>query len=425
MKVIRLWIALSLLLAGGSFPVPANAQALRASWWDRAPVETSRFYTIKSDLAREETKRWAAHLDRMYEEYARRMANLEPRAPEKLNVMLFASQEEFLFTLRARYGIDGTGSGGMFFVNDRGSGLALWLENLSAQRVAHVVQHEGFHQFAYSRFGADLPVWVNEGLAEFFGQSVLFGSDFVIGQALPETVREVREAIAAGSTVSFRALLGMSPAEWNEYVRLGTASVLYAQSWSMVHFLVYADEARYREPFERYLRLLNDGVPSEAAFVRIFGEDIVAFEKRWRAYASDAQPGAFVSALARLEFLAEGALELARRGESPGTIDLLVERLRQIAFERTVTHHGRAARYSANDGDLTKLTSDHLCRKDPVLALTKPRPRGSSERDRQQEQAMPTPHGILTENLGPFDLRVHWERDRRSGALRYEIRRAG
>jgi hypothetical protein len=34
----------------------------------------------------------------------------------------------------------------------------------------HVVQHEGFHQFVAQVIRGDMPIWANEGLAEYFGE---------------------------------------------------------------------------------------------------------------------------------------------------------------------------------------------------------------------------------------------------------------
>ena len=39
----------------------------------------------------------------------------------------------------------------------------------------HTVQHEGFHQFAHAVIGGDIPTWLNEGLAEYFGEALFTG----------------------------------------------------------------------------------------------------------------------------------------------------------------------------------------------------------------------------------------------------------
>ena len=49
----------------------------------------------------------------------------------------------------------------------------------------HVVQHEGFHQFAHFVIRGELPTWLNEGIAEYFGESVFTGDGFVSGVIPP------------------------------------------------------------------------------------------------------------------------------------------------------------------------------------------------------------------------------------------------
>lgn len=189
----------------------------------------------------------------------------------------------------------------------------------------------------------------------------------------------------------------------------------------MVHFLVYGDGGRYQEPFERYLRLLNGGVASEEAFVRVFGPDIDAFEERWTVFATAARPSAFVTALERIEFLAEGALELSRRGESPDSLDGLRERLDAIGFTLQVEKHGRIIELGASDGRNFEIPADDLVDRAPRF-VTKPRRAGrTSRRLRMLEDEHPTPPEIATKDLEPHDLAVRWRRDRKSGALRYEI----
>jgi len=145
------------------------------SWWSGLrprPRGRSAQYWVKTDLPAEQANTLAQHLNLMHAEYAAHLASLPARAPTPLNVLLFADREDYLETLRLRYGIHAAGTGGMFFVNPSGTALALWTGDLSRRRALHVLRHEGFHQFGYSRFGTDLPLWVNEGLAELFGASV-------------------------------------------------------------------------------------------------------------------------------------------------------------------------------------------------------------------------------------------------------------
>jgi hypothetical protein len=398
----------------------------RGSWSDRTPALWSKFYLIKTDLPLGEARSYGRHLDRMYEQYARRLADLPPRTKEELNVYIFAKRDDYLETMLSRFRIDARGTGGMFFVKSTGSGLAFWTGSLPVRRIHHVIQHEGFHQFAYSRFGADLPTWVNEGLAEFFGEAVLIGDRLVLGQSTPRVIETVRSAIASDRSIPFDHMLGMSLDQWNTRLGGEQAALLYHQAWSMVHFLVYGEGARFQPPFERYLRLVNSGLASEPAFVRVFGADVGAFERRWKAYAREARPAAFVTALERIEFLAEGAMAATRSDhesdEDPvTTLAELRAKLRAIQFTHTLDHHGRSDLVTAADDANFEIPVIDENGPAPRFVVEPTKHRRLTRRQRFLLERHPTPPAIRTENLRPRDLAVRWIHDQETGEVRYRI----
>lgn len=425
-RIPRAWsvlsaIALVFLFAAGNTAHAQQQRKAQLSWWDRAPEQKLGHYWIKSDLPAAETRRLARHLNLMYSEYSKRLASLPVRNEELLNVLIFERREDYLLTLRARYGVDGTGSGGMFFVTPSGSGLAFWTEGLPARRIEHVIQHEGFHQFAYSRFGPDLPIWANEGLAEFFGESVVVGTTLVLGQNNPRVLAAVKDAIERNEYVPFEQMLSMTPASWSTAVRNGNASLQYHQAWSMVHFLVYGDGGRYVNAFETYLRHLNVGLPSDEAFRRAFGNDIAAFENRWKQYALAAKPSSFLSAMERIEFLAEGMLELRRRNIFPETLEQVREELRRIEFTHTIEVHGVEVTLKAEDDALFEIPKDDLCKAQPAFTVEKVNAAKLPIRQRVAEQNNPSPPLLGTADLRPRSLRVKWLRNEDNTAFSYEI----
>lgn len=422
----------TLLTASGS--VAAASQSTRGgarspqqavgTWWDRtAPplgrkLPTSRYYSIRSDLPAADTKAYADHLDIMYDEFARRLVNttgLKRRSPEFPNVLMFAKQQDYLDTLRTQFGINGTGSGGMFFVTPRGAGLAFWVEGLPRQRVHHVVQHEGFHQFAYAFFGNELPPWLNEGLAEFFGESVVEGKRVIVGQASPQAVGTVRAAVEQGKHIPFPDLLLMDSARWNGNVQgqSATARIQYPQSWSMVHFLVYADDGRYEPMFSDMLRRLNNGVKPLDALKQSYSLDsdaeVAEFESRWRKYAVALQPGAYVSARGRLEFLAEGLREVWGKGSRPGTLEELKAAMREAKFRFTASAHGYSITMDAAEDANFEVPDDAVNSKPAVIELVAQKPpKGAKQKKLEAEH--PTPPMLRTRNLRPNDVGIQWTR---------------
>lgn len=394
-----------------SVAVAQDELPITAPWHQRMQVIRSNHYLIHTDLTEDETRAYARHLDIVYRAYVKRLSSLRQRAPQSLNVYLFAKRDDYLRTLESQFGIDGTGSGGMFFVNPRGNGLAIWTEGLPRRRVEHVIQHEGFHQVAFALFGGELPVWANEGLAEFFGEGVVVGNELVIGQSSPRTLQALRDAIENNQVIPFRTMLTLSGQAWNANVTSGNARLQYQQAWSMVHFLVYGDGGRYQEAFERYLRFLNMGNQSLDAWIKAFGNaDLTSFERRWAEFVREAKPSAFLTALERAEFLAAGLNELQQRGEYPATFDEMRAKLEEIGFKYSIEQHGIVSVYEASDASLFEIPMDDLAKQQPVFIVEKPRRRTNSFREHRLEEEHPTPAEIRTDHLRPHNLRVVWHR---------------
>ncbi|MFO0827134.1 MAG: DUF1570 domain-containing protein [Phycisphaerales bacterium] len=406
----------SLVVRGGS----GDDRQLEASWWVRTSgrdgQSRSRFYRIRSDLSPQETQLYADRLDLMYQEYKRRIGALPQRTAEVNDVFMFRRQSDYVNTLREQFGLNGVGSGGMFFTSPAGSGLAFFTENLPRSRVFHVIQHEGFHQYAFSRFGHDLPPWVNEGIAEFFGESVVVDGTVVIGQTSERSLKTLQAAIAAGKFLRFRDLITMNGDRWNANVTGGNAALQYMQAWSMVHFLVYGDGGKYQGAFEKYLALLNRSVAPYDAFVQAFGtDDIDSFEQRWLEHAKTARPSAFVTALERIEFLAEGLRTLSDKGTIPKSLDELQTALKDAKFTTTVGGIGatfdKPIVLSADDDTNFQIPDDDLSKGTPTFELTPAKlKRGANKKDKALEEKHPTPPSLATKDLAPRNLVVRWAR---------------
>jgi hypothetical protein len=398
----------------------AQRQAQR-SWWDRSPEHKHGHYWIKSDLPAEQVRDIARHLNMMYGQYAKLLAFVPVRVEEKLNVLAFEREDDYLLTLRARFGINATSSGGMFFVNSSGTALAVWTHGLPRQRLRHVIQHEGFHQFAYSRFGDDLPPWVNEGLAEFFGQAIIAGDSMVLGQSNPRVLKRLKQAIDSDMHISLAKMVSLPARQWNDALRNGEAALYYAEAWSMVQFLVYGEGGAHAGAFDVFLKHISNGLPAREAFSKTLGPDIAEFETRWKRWVLAAQPSAFVSAMERLEFLAEGALELNRHGVHPESLDQLKQALRDMSFEYPLMSHGMQVTLTASDDSLFEIPKDHLCREQPVFVAARPKLSALPLRLRKLEENHPSPSSIATVNLGPRNLSVRWIRSEDGANFSYEI----
>ena len=127
------------------------------------------------------------------------------------------------------------------------------------------------------------------------------------------------------------------------------------------------------------------------------------------------------TALERIEFLAEGALELNRRKIHPQSLEELKSALREINFTFTQKSHAVEVVHSADDDRAFAIPMDALCAQQPVYAVSKSRLNQSSRREAMLEQVNPTPPAITTEHLRPMGLQVKWVRDLEANTFSYQI----
>lgn len=230
----------------------------------------TKYYVIHSDLDIDTVREAAARLTAMAEEYHRRTRGFSGTIRRRLPFYLFANPEDY----HAAGGVPG--STGIY---KRRSLMALARPGRRGG-VWHTIQHEGFHQFARSVIGGKWPIWLNEGLAEYFAHGIWTGDNFVSGVIPPTRLRRVKAMIKGGTVRPFPEMLVMDQADWNAAIDRRN----YDQAWSMVHFLVHGDAGKYQKAFSQFVNDVAAYRPWKLAFARRFGTDVVAFQNtyaRW------------------------------------------------------------------------------------------------------------------------------------------------
>ncbi len=307
----RRWVAALAAVVCAVMPATAGGDELRFA---------SRFYDITTDLDRDDAAEVADHMDAVHAEYARRFSGFGKRNGEALRLWVFRDRDGYTEFL-ASHGIDGTGSGGMFFRRSSASGLVSYLGERPMDSMLETLRHEGMHQFTYQRIGDDLPVWLNEGMAEWFGYALRTRTGFAMGLADPVAVSRLRSAAEAEQLLPFADLLKMAHADWNARVQAGQASVQYDQAWSVVQFLVYAEGGRYEPMLMTLLRQLWSGVDPQRAVTQTFGADLGPMEAAWRAWLVALEPDELYGAMALLNAHAALLGSLDALGVRPATPD--------------------------------------------------------------------------------------------------------
>lgn len=330
----------------GAGVTPAAAESSRLSTF------RTRHYHVHTNAPVAEAIKVAAHMDAVFAEYARRFAAFTPKSDQHMPLYLLASQQDYIDFLKS-HDIDGGGTGGIFFIRPTVRGLATWLDDRPPWVTLETLQHEGFHQFTHAYIGGKLPLWVNEGLAEYFADAVLVRDRLRIGFASGRRIEAVRRALDNDDVIDLDELMATPAGKWQlNLIRApGKGRMQYEQSWSMVHFLIHAEQGRYRDAFERYLRLIAQGMPDRAAFQHAFGaDDTIAFRRQWEKWAAHAEPDPLDTAVSRMRFIAQGLLLLKdRREPMPRNTDELRRRLTEMGFRAIRIENGIRTEVAASD----------------------------------------------------------------------------
>lgn len=127
-----------------------------------------------------------------------------------------------------------------------------------------VLVHEYVH-LLLARSGGRYPVWLNEGLAEYFATLQTSAGLATIGRAPESRWRALRWA----SLLSLDRLFAVTR-DSPEYTTEYPARVFYAQSWALTHLLL--TDATYRPGADRVLSMVRAGTPAATAMTTVYGK---------------------------------------------------------------------------------------------------------------------------------------------------------
>ncbi|MBV8817734.1 MAG: hypothetical protein JO022_05200 [Acidobacteriaceae bacterium] len=168
---------------------------------------------------------------------------------------------------------------------------------LAAHEYAHLVVHS---------MGVRLPVWLEEGIAEFFSTVRIGEHESLIGGALPTRVFALRQ----NSWIALPDLLAAaSPMRADRK----QASVFYAESWLLTDMLIFSP--RYAPKLPRFIDQMSAPGSEASAISRVYGKSLGDIEtdlRSWMQRSSSAVPLPGVSAGVE-EFRASTLDEFASR----------------------------------------------------------------------------------------------------------------
>jgi hypothetical protein len=252
------------LVTAGWPAAPASARGLRKY--------KTAYYIVHSDMPEEDVREATVRLTAMFREFRGRSKGFSGGIKTRMPFKLYGD--------RVKYLGDGAppGSGGYFNPETRElAALAILGNN---HFLWHTVQHEAFHQFAHFVLSKHLPVWANEGTAEYFGKSLWAGDDYITGVVSPFDRLNIVDMIDDGAMMSFERMMAMDLREWNRNIDIRN----YMQAWSMVHFFVHGQDGKYRKAYDKFLSDMDKGKQWRASFAKRFGVGMKTLEDEYQQW---------------------------------------------------------------------------------------------------------------------------------------------
>lgn len=239
--------------------------------WIRADTD---HFTLVGNAGRRLTVTVARNLERLRDVLSRATAGFDQRSSLGTLIYVFADEPSFRpFNL----GPDGKPENlaGYFLASPDGYYVAF--DSSAGERPFPVIYHEYIHSVMENTL-PDMPLWLNEGLAEFYSSIEVMGDRARIGMPLHDHLAW----LAGHPLIPLEALFAVnvdSP-QYNEQERQGT---FYAQSWALVHMLAIGDPA-HKSRMGGFLRAIQQGTDSRQAFERAFGIELGVAQQQLAEY---------------------------------------------------------------------------------------------------------------------------------------------
>lgn len=275
--IMRLSIALILVLAAASALVfspggRASAPAPEDARWTRV---RSRNFTVVGQTGDREVRRIAARLELYRAAFARLLPVEHFNRQAETTVLLFRDDAAYRHFMPVMLGREAASVAGYFQTGEAVNYITL---SLDAEHESSVLMHE-FSHLLISNYFPHAPLWLKEGLSEYYSMARLSSDRRKLTLGLPP--RAHARALRRRAPVAVRELVE-TDRDSPSYIDPVERSFFYAQSWAFVHYLQRDEAARAR--FAHFLELASEGATVADAFREAFEMEMSGAEDGFARY---------------------------------------------------------------------------------------------------------------------------------------------
>jgi len=269
-----MWKRLFLFAVVVATPV-AFGREVAENW---AEVRSPNFVVL-TDSSEKQARHIAGQFERMREVFHRGFPKARLASSDPIIVIAVKDRKGFQALEPEAYLAKGQADLAGLFLSAPEKNYILLRLDAQGEHPYATVYHEYTH-FLIGEAGNWLPLWVNEGLAEFFQNTDIHEKEADLGQPSPDDILFLRQNRLLPLETLF-AVDAKSPYYHEEQ----KASIFYSESWALVDFLEFSDQAAHVHRLGDYVDMVSKHVDPVVAGERAFG-DLGQLKKVLDAYVS-------------------------------------------------------------------------------------------------------------------------------------------
>jgi tetratricopeptide (TPR) repeat protein len=237
------------------------AGAKHETWFEaRSPN-----FIVVSNASEKQARKTAIRFEQIRAVF-RRELELASKHESPMITILAVKDEDSMKTLLPEYWAKGHAHPAGMFLDTMNQYFAVIQLDASGLDPYHTIYHEYFHSLT-APYYPNLPVWVSEGLAEFYGNTRIGDSEVGMGRPDPDQIAVLKQGGLMPLDVLFK--VDHNSPYYNEQNKI---SVFYAESWALTHYLMVGDKSAHRAMLQAYVNAMAKGMPEEQAAAQAFGD---------------------------------------------------------------------------------------------------------------------------------------------------------
>jgi tetratricopeptide (TPR) repeat protein len=235
----------------------------RADEWTEV---RSAHFVVASNAGEIEAKRIAGQFEQIRSVFRGAFPKLRVDPPQP--IVIVAARDEATMKVLTPDEWEGEGRvhpAGLFHSDEEKDYVVLRLD-AEGTTAFHTIFHEYTHVLLHLNF-KQLPTWLSEGLAEFFGNSTVGDKGVLTGTADKTHLY----FLSKNEWLPMRTLLGVGESS-PYYNEKNPASIFYAESWAAVHYLLLDPGARREQLLNKFFVAWEQSGDQVAAGREAFGD---------------------------------------------------------------------------------------------------------------------------------------------------------